>query len=127
MLRGPDYPAVWHDPLVLRAWFAARLTSERGRTGNRGHLWLRGATTGATLEAAQFFFGLRNGIVVAKRQAGERLIENLANQYRRIIEDSLNYRAGVTTSLYWGPFERRQDVRALVRELAGRAAPRVEA
>jgi hypothetical protein len=127
VMRGPDYPVVWHDELILRKWFFDQLALEQRQSDRPTKLWLRSATSHTVLRLTQLFLGLRRGTVVAQRAAAEAMIENLADQFRRVVEDSLSYRAGVTTSLYWGFLERRQDVRALMTELVARSAPQAGA
>jgi hypothetical protein len=41
----------------------------------------------------------------------------VSSRHRRVVVDSVGYRQGAQTSMYWGPFERKYDALALARDL----------
>jgi len=117
-LRGPDWPVVWHDDTALRRWCAERLGAW---AGTHGALLLRQAIGPVVLEAARLAHGASTGRVLSKSEAADAAAAVMSGKYRRVLADSLGYRRGARTSMYWGPFERRSDARDMVRELAASA------
>jgi hypothetical protein len=121
---GPDWPVVGFEPDALRAWALARLRLLV--QSSHGLLVMRRAVVPMVLEAARLAQAVNTGRVTSKSAAGEAMIPQVTTPYRRILTDSVGYRRGAQTSMYWGPFERKYDALALLRELlelASRPAP----
>jgi hypothetical protein len=110
--RGPEYPELGRGE--LRAWAAARLAGHWAAwapaAGRRpGALWLRRSATEAVLEATRLVVAVRSGRVVSKLEAGTASLDGGSSRSRRILKDAIGYRSGSRTSMYWGPFERKED------------------
>lgn len=118
-LFGPDWPVAWEDKAVLRAWALGRL--EEIESAKKGPLLLRRAVGPLVLETARLAEIAITGRVLSKSEAGESMANFVANSHRRVLVDSVGYRQGAQTSMYWGPFERKYDALAVVGELAGAA------
>jgi hypothetical protein len=114
-LLGPDWPVVGYDEAAFRAWCRERLRAMV--TGRKGLLVLRRAVTPMVLEASRLAQGAITGRVFSKSEAGESVGMIVAPRYRRILTDSVGYRRGAQTSMYWGPFERKYDALVLLRDL----------
>ncbi|HUE58351.1 MAG TPA: hypothetical protein VMO88_02095, partial [Acidimicrobiales bacterium] len=69
------------------------------------------------LEAARLAHMAITGRVLSKSEAGESITGIVGSRHRRVLVDSVGYRRGAQTSMYWGPFERKYDALALVRDL----------
>jgi hypothetical protein len=119
-ITGPDWPVVAYDEGAFRAWCLARLEALGQASG--GLLVMRRAVTPLVLEAARVAQGALTGRVYSKSEAGELSTAIVPAHFRRILTDAIGYRAGARTSMYWGPFERKYDARALVRNLAEAAS-----
>ena len=119
-LFGPDWPVVWEDPPALRAWALDRLASLA--TASHGLLVMRKDVVPLVLEAARLAQVAITGRVLSKSEAGESVAGFVSTSHRRVLVDSVGYRQGAKTSMYWGPFERKYDALAVVKELAGAAA-----
>ncbi len=116
-LVGPDWPVVAHDPDELRAWSSGRLRTLVARSP--GLLVLRRAVSPLVLETARLAQAALTGRVLSKSAAGNAAVALVVPSHRRILVDSVGYRRGAQTSMYWGPFERKYDALAVVRELGG--------
>lgn len=116
---GPDWPVSWEDKDVLRAWALGRLRSMSA--GDKGLLVLRRDVGPFVLEAARLAQIAITGRVLSKSEAGESVTSFVSSSHRRVLVDSVGYRRGAQTSMYWGPFERKYDALAVVDELAGAA------
>ena len=116
---GPDWPVSWEDKDVLRAWALGRLRSISA--GDKGLLVLRRDVGPLVLEAARLAQAAITGRVLSKSEAGESVTSFVSSSHRRVLVDSVGYRRGAQTSMYWGPFERKYDALAVVAELAGAA------
>ena len=114
-LQGPDWPVAWNDDPTLRSWALDRLRMIAG--GPHGLLVLRRAVTPFVLEAARLAHIAITGRVLSKSEAGESITNIVSSRHRRVVVDSVGYRNGAQTSMYWGPFERKYDALALVRDL----------
>ena len=114
-LFGPDWPVVWEDTAVLRAWAVDRLSAIA--SAKRGLLVLRRDVGPLVLETARLAEIVISGRVLSKSEAGESVTSLVAPSHRRILVDSVGYRQGAQTSMYWGPFERKYDALAVVDEL----------
>ena len=114
-LSGPDWPVAWTDDAALRAWALERLRSLA--TTGQGLLVLRRDVTPLVLEAARLAHISITGRVLSKSEAGESITNIVSSRHRRVVVDSVGYRNGAQTSMYWGPFERKYDALALVRDL----------
>jgi hypothetical protein len=117
---GPDWPVVWFDEPVLRDWCRARLADLAD--ADKGLLVLRRVVSPLVLEAARLTLGALTGKVLSKSAAGEAVRSVLPSHFRRILTDSVGYRQGAQTSMYWGPFERKYDALQVIsrmREAAG--------
>lgn len=119
-LVGPDWPVVAFDPDALKAWCADRLHVLA--TSRHGSLVLRRRIAPLVLEAARLAHGAVSGRVLSKSQAGEAMMQVVSSRHRRVLTDSVGYRRGAQTSMYWGPFERRTHALDLIRELDRTAA-----
>ena len=114
-LFGPDWPVVGHDPAYFQQWAADRL---RGLvTSDHGLLVLRRAVVPLVLEAARLTHAAITGRVLSKSEAGESAMSIVSTREKRLLTDAVGYRRGAQTSMYWGPFERKFDAIALLREL----------
>jgi len=110
--RGPEYPELWSGD--LRGWAEARLTGHwaawtRAAGRRPGSLWRREATTESVLEATRLVVALRSGRVVSKLEAGTSSLDAAPSRSQRVLKDAVGHRSGARTSMYWGPFERRND------------------
>jgi hypothetical protein len=111
-MRGPEYPEVWSGD--VQDWAAQRILSwwspqmARWRRNPRA-LWFRRQTEPAVLEIARLSVVAASGRVVSKLEAGESLIDGARSSVQRVLKDSVGHRQGVHTSMYWGPFERKND------------------
>ena len=114
-LRGPDWPVSWTDQDVLRRWALERLRALAA--GPNGLLVLRRDVGPLVLEAARLAHMAITGRVLSKSEAGESITGIVSSRHRRVVVDSVGYRQGAQTSMYWGPFERKYDALALVRDL----------
>ncbi|MGH9055677.1 MAG: hypothetical protein ACRDYY_07415 [Acidimicrobiales bacterium] len=119
-LFGPDWPVVDYDADSFRSWCLGRLESLAA--GDKGLLVLRRAVTPMVLEAARLAQGAITGRLFSKSEAGESVGAVVSPRYRRILTDTVGYRRGAQTSMYWGPFERKYDALILVRDLLDAAA-----
>jgi len=113
---GPDWPVVWSDPEALRAWSRRRLREVVDAA--HGLLVMRHDISPLVLEVARLAQIALGGKVLSKSEAGETLVGVVAKHYRRILTDSVGYRQGAQFSMYWGPFERKYDALALLRDVA---------
>ncbi|HWE54885.1 MAG TPA: aminoglycoside adenylyltransferase domain-containing protein [Acidimicrobiales bacterium] len=112
---GPDWPVVAYDDGAYRNW--CRRTLAELATGEHGMMVMRRGVTPLVLEAARLALGATTGRVYSKSEAGDSAISLVPHHFRRILQDAVGYRHGATTSMYWGPFERKYDARQLIREL----------
>jgi hypothetical protein len=83
-----------------------------------GLLVMRHDVSPLVLEVARLAQGVLGGKVLSKSEAGETLVNVVSKHYRRILTDSVGYRQGAQFSMYWGPFERKYDALALLRDVA---------
>jgi hypothetical protein len=118
VLKGPEWPVVAYDPEQLRVWSRRRLQELADRPGL---LLLRRYVSPFVLEAARLAQGVITGRVLSKSEAGETLKAAVSTRHQKLLTDSVGYRHGAQTSMYWGPFERKYDVLTLVRELVAAA------
>jgi hypothetical protein len=114
-LYGPDWPVVGYDPDILKAWCTQQLRALADAA--HGLLVLRRAIGPLVLEAARLTQGSITGRVLSKSEAGEATIPIVSTSHQRVLTDSVGYRRGAQTSMYWGPFERKYDALAVIREL----------
>ena len=114
-LFGPDWPVVWEDKDVLRSWALERLRALSA--GDHGLLILRRDVGPLVLEAARLAQIAITGRVLSKSEAGESSAGIVSSSHRRVLVDSVGYRQGAQTSMYWGPFERKYDALAVVEDL----------
>jgi len=114
-LFGPDWPVVDLDEHQLRSWCASRLQAVAGRA--QGLMLLRPEVTDVVLEACRLALGAIEGRVYSKSEAAEAVAPLVRSHFRRILKDASGFRQGGRTSMYWGPFERKYDARALMAEL----------
>ena len=120
-LFGPDWPVVGYEVEAFRTWSAGRLRALV--SAPHGLLVWRRAVTPLVLEAARLAQGAITGRVLSKSEAGESVMPIVSSRNRRVLTDAVGYRKGAQTSMYWGPFERKYDALALVRELLDAATP----
>jgi hypothetical protein len=119
-LFGPDWPVVWEDKDVLRAWALERLRAIA--SAKHGLLLLRRDVGPLVLGAARLAQVAITRRVLSKSEAGDSVVALLPSSRRRILVDSVGYRQGAQTSMYWGPFERKYDALRVVEDLARTAA-----
>lgn len=111
-VRGPEYPQVWSGDVRdwaeerLRTWWPPQLARWRRRPTS---LWWRRQINAPVLEAARLSVIVGSGRVLSKLEAGESLIDGARTSIQHILKDSVGYRQGVRWSMYWGPFERKND------------------
>ena len=118
-LFGPDWPVAWEDKGALRAWALERLRSMA--SAKKGLLVLRRDVGPLVLEAARLAQIAITGRVLSKSEAGESSSAIVSSSHRRVLVDSVGYRQGAQTSMYWGPFERKYDALAVLDDLIGAA------
>jgi hypothetical protein len=112
---GPDWPVVQFDEGEYRRWCRRALEELAG--GDLGVMLLRRGVSPLVLQAARLAMGATTGRSFSKSEAGDAAISLVPNHFRRILHDAAGYRRGATTSMYWGPFERKYDARQLLRQL----------
>lgn len=112
---GPDWPVVAYDEDGYRDWCLRSL--EGLVEGAHGLLVMRHDVAPLVLQATRLALGAATGRVYSKSEAGETGTTLVAPHFRRILHDAAGYRNGATTSMYWGPFERKYDARQLLRRL----------
>jgi hypothetical protein len=112
---GPDWPVVGFDVDQYRRWCVDQLGLVVGRTD--GLMLLRRTVTTLVLQGVRLAQGALTGKVFSKSAAGESVGSVVPVHFRRILTDAVGYRRGAQTSMYWGPFERKYDARALLRRL----------
>jgi hypothetical protein len=118
-IRGPDWPVAWTDERSLRSWALDSLKALS--KASHGLLVLRRDVAPLVLGAARFAHMAITGKVLSKSEAGESITTIVSSRHRRVVVDSVGYRNGAQTSMYWGPFERKYDALALVRDLVNAA------
>lgn len=111
-VRGPEYPDVWSGD--VRDWAEQRILQwwpgqVAAWTRNPTSLWWRRQTCGPVLEVARLSVVTASGRVLSKLEAGESLLDGARTTVQRILKDSIGYRQGARVSMYWGPFERKND------------------
>lgn len=118
---GPDWPVVAFDDEQYRRWCVGQLQTVIDLAS--GLMLLRRDVTPLVLQGARLAQGALTGKVFSKSVAGESVRPLVPDHFRRILTDAVGYRRGAQTSMYWGPFERKYDARALLRRLTEMAAP----
>jgi hypothetical protein len=118
VLKGPEWPVVGYDPEEMRRWSRRRLEALAQRPGT---IILRRHVGPFVLEAARLAQGVITGRVLSKSEAGETMKAAVSSRHQRLLTDSVGYRQGAQTSMYWGPFERKYDALTLVSELVAAA------
>ncbi len=115
---GPDWPVVAYREADLRSWcsseFAGLVAGTSGKT-----MVMRSDVTPFVLQAARLAVGVLQGNVVSKSEAAAAAARLVPHHFRRILADCGGFRKGASTSMYWGPFERKYDVRELIKHLQG--------
>ncbi|MDQ2727803.1 MAG: hypothetical protein M3Y91_08075 [Actinomycetota bacterium] len=123
-LRGPSRPQIGQRDGAIEAWAGTIL---RGRWApwaaaahrRPGKVWMKRALADPVLEVAQLHAASR-GDVWSKSQAARTLIAELpSGGGRKVLTEALSFREGSTSSMYWGPVERKKDAVTLVAELSG--------
>ena len=112
---GPDWPVVAYDEVEYRAWCLRAL--EDLVEEPHGLLVMRHDVAPLVLQATRLALGATTGRVYSKSEAGEGGLSLVPPHFRRILHDSAGYRNGASTSMYWGPFERKYDAYQLLRRL----------
>jgi hypothetical protein len=112
---GPDWPVVGFDVAEYRRWCIEQLRGVIDRTD--GLMLLRRTVTTLVLSGSRLAQGALTGKVFSKSAAGESVGPLVPAHFRRILTDAVGYRRGAQTSMYWGPFERKYDARALLQRL----------
>lgn len=114
-VTGPDWPVVAYEEAAYRRWCVAEL--RRLAEGGQGMMVMRRGVSSLVLQAARLAQGAATGRVFSKSEAGETATTLVPVHFRRILNDSVGFRNGAKTSMYWGPFERKYDARRVIREL----------
>jgi hypothetical protein len=112
---GPDWPVVAYEEDEYRDW-CRRSLLELARQPH-GLMVMRSGVASLVLEAARLALGAVHGQVYSKTEAGDAGLALLPNHFRRILHDAAGFRNGASTSMYWGPFERKYDARQVIRRL----------
>jgi hypothetical protein len=116
VVRGPGQPDVDSNAEQVRTWAAEELRARAATCGSRFLLTRRGVVA-LVSDAVQLAQVARTGRAWSKAEAGAALHDQVPSRQGRVIFDALGYRGGSTTSMYWGPFERRGDAIGLVKGL----------
>lgn len=116
-LVGPDWPVVYYSEAELRSWCTAKLIGLAEQAASQSMV-MRTQVTPLVLEAARLAVGSLAGQVVSKSEAADAASRLVPHHFRRILDDAVGFRGGARTSMYWGPFERKYDARALIKRLA---------
>lgn len=123
-LRGTDRPQVGQRDGAIEEWAGHTLRSRWAPWAASAHrrpakLWMKRSLADPVLEVAQLHAACR-GDVWSKTQAAQALIAELpAGAGRKVLSEALSFREGSTSSMYWGPVERKKDAIALVAGLSG--------
>jgi hypothetical protein len=126
-LRGPERPQIGQRDGTIEAWAEAILAQQwapwaASARRRPGKVWMKRALADPVLEVAQLHAAYR-GDVWSKSQAAQALIGELpSGGGRKVVSEALSFRQGATSSMYWGPIERKRDAITLVAELSSRAA-----
>ncbi len=111
-VRGPEYPDIWSGDVRdwaeerIVEWWPAQMDRWRRQPGS---LWFRRQTSAVALDLARLSVTAASGRVVSKLEAGEALIDSVGSRSQRLLKDSVGYRQGSRLSMYYGPFERKND------------------
>ncbi|MGC8512584.1 MAG: aminoglycoside adenylyltransferase domain-containing protein [Acidimicrobiales bacterium] len=116
-LLGPDWPVVYYSEAELRSWCTEKLIGLAARAASQSMV-MRTEVTPLVLQAARLAVGSLTGQVVSKSEAADAAARLVPHHFRRILSDAVGFRRGARTSMYWGPFERKYDARALIKRLA---------
>lgn len=116
-LLGPDWPVVYYSEADFRSWCTEKLISLADRAASQSMV-MRTEVTPLVLQAARLAVGSLTGQVVSKSEAADAAGRLVPHHFRRILGDAAGFRRGARTSMYWGPFERKYDARALIKRLA---------
>lgn len=116
-LYGPEIaaPAV-DNPAAVRDFSARQFADARKRHPSR-LLLTRWAVSPLVMDAARDAAGVISAKPWAKDDAAEAVADRLGVHFHKILYDSLAFRQGGHTSLYWGPMERRRHALDLLKEL----------
>lgn len=105
-LHGSPSPVVCTDADSVRDWSSKRLPGLLDRAGML--IWRRHVAR-LVLESTRTAHGALTGEVVSLARAGELALPEASHAGHRVITDALGYREGASTSMYWGPFERKSN------------------
>lgn len=115
-LTGPDWPVVRFEEADLREWCRQELAAMAA--ADHGLMVMRHGVSQLVLQAARLAEGAVTGRVFSKTEAGHLAGALVPAHFRRILADSVGFRNGAHTSMYWGPFERKYDARQIIRHFA---------
>ncbi len=121
-VRGPRPPLAAPAPEEMQRWATTKLQALATASGSR-LLLTRRAVAALVSDAVQLAQVARTGRAWSKADAGAALHDEVPSRQGRVVFDALGYREGGTTSMYWGPFERRGDTIGLVKGLVDLVAP----
>jgi hypothetical protein len=120
-LRGPDHIGLWDRADVLQGWAAGQLRTvwapRLAHLDRLGSMWFRHDVSGTVLEVGRLAVAVTSGAALSKTEAARRLEPDVPGRFRRILADSVGYRYGGRTSMYWGPLERKQHAMELLHQL----------
>jgi hypothetical protein len=124
-LRGPDHAGGWDESGVIKEWAAEQLRTTWAdkvtHLDRLGSMWFRHDLSAAVLDVARLAVASTAGTMLSKTEAARVLEPDVPGRFRRILTDSVGYRGGGKTSMYWGPLERKQNAMELIHELVGSA------
>ena len=116
-LYGPEeVAAAADDPAAVRGFSARQFGEVRKRHRSRT-LLTRWSVSPLVMDAARDAAGAISAKPWAKDDAAEAVADRLGIHFRKILYDSLAFREGGHTSLYWGAMERRRHTLDLLKEL----------
>jgi hypothetical protein len=120
-LRGPDHAGGWDESGVIKQWAADQLrttwATKLAHLDRLASMWFRHELSAAVLDVARLAVAANSGTMLSKTEAVRVLEPDVPGRFRRILTDSVGYRGGGKTSMYWGPLERKQNAMELIHEL----------
>jgi hypothetical protein len=128
VLRGRDRPTCACDTDSVRSWAADQLQTvwRPGLSHPSLHmsLWFRRNVSATVLEISRLSVTASTGTATSKTESANAVRTLVPSRFKRCLDDAAGYRSTgrMSMSMYWGGWERKQDVTALLREVV-RVAP----
>jgi hypothetical protein len=122
-LRGSADPSCFHDNDSVSAWATAELQTNwrPGLSHPWTHLalWRRRNVSATVLELARLSVTAATGTATSKTDGATAIRARIPGRFKRCLDDAAGYRSAgrMSMSLYWGPWERKRDVTALLKEI----------